>query len=370
MMPRAAHSLLLTGFALAFTAASVNGAEPDSTQVAAAGASGLGTAPVAQTAAPSRDGRLIYLVPELESARYTISDDRDRFRHRISFSPGVGRLGAHDLYSFRASYSPNTWLGYEVAFGHNPAQGLHALLHTFNVHLRYPLPWRAQPYGTLGYGMMTVYPGQAINADPVTKNALTYGGGLEFYIRDDVALRGELRGATVFGQELDRDGTVAYEYREYTIGFSFYRTSGQIARAPRSAPPSGAAKRGDDKENTMRPQQLDGPTFTRHLRSWAGSAPFALLLFGGCRDSAPDDVIVQEETTDAIVFVKTRARRRSTAAGPRATSTSCRPYLARRSGNTDHQLHRGEHQRSVRIARRQEDPLLDAPPGRRQPQHL
>ncbi|MCK5618542.1 MAG: hypothetical protein KAJ17_04040, partial [Candidatus Krumholzibacteria bacterium] len=26
----------------------------------------------------------------------------------------------------------------------------------------------------------------------------------------------------------------------------------------------------------------------------------------GCRDSAPDDVIVEEETTDAIVFVKTR----------------------------------------------------------------
>jgi hypothetical protein len=74
--------------------------------------------------------------------------------------------------------------------------------------------------------MMTVYPGQAINADPVTKNALTAGGGIEFYIRDDVAIRGELRGATVLGQELHNEGTVAYDYREYTIGFSFFRSLG------------------------------------------------------------------------------------------------------------------------------------------------
>jgi hypothetical protein len=75
--------------------------------------------------------------------------------------------------------------------------------------------------------MMTVYPGQAINADPVTKNALTAGGGLEIYIRDDVALRGEVRGATVLGQELHSEGTVAYDYLEYTIGFSFFRSLGR-----------------------------------------------------------------------------------------------------------------------------------------------
>ncbi|MDH4037235.1 MAG: porin family protein [Candidatus Krumholzibacteria bacterium] len=218
-----AHSLLLASFALAITAASVNGAEPDSTQVAAAGASGSAVTP--PTAPATGDG-LVYLVPELQTERYTVSDDRDRFKHRIAFSPGVGKLGTNDLFSFRASYSPNTWLAYEVAFGHNPAEGLHALMHTFSVQLRYPLPWRLQPYGTVGYGMETVYPGQAINADPVTKNTLTYGGGLEFYIRNDVALRGEIRGATVLGQELGRDGTVAYDYREYTIGFAFYRSLG------------------------------------------------------------------------------------------------------------------------------------------------
>jgi hypothetical protein len=224
MIPRATQPLLLAGLALALTAASVSGAEPDSTQVAAAGASGNAVEP-APVAATTHDG-LVYLVPELETERYTISDDRDRFKHRISFSPAVGRLGSNDLFSFRASYSPNTWLAYEVALGHNPAEGLHALLHTFNVLVRYPLAGRVQPYGTLGYGMTTVYPGQAINADPVTKNTLTYGGGLEFYIRNDVALRGEVRGATVLGQELGTDGTVAYEYREYTIGFAFYRSLG------------------------------------------------------------------------------------------------------------------------------------------------
>jgi opacity protein-like surface antigen len=224
MKARTAHSLLLAFFALAITVTYVNGAEPDSTQVAAAGASGSAVTPPA--AAKAGGAGLIYLVPELETERYTVSEDRERFKHRIGFSPAVGKLGDNELFSFRASYSPNTWLAYEVAFGHNPADGLHALMHTFNVQLRYPLPWRMQPYGTLGYGMMTVYPGQAINADPVTKNALTYGGGLEFYIRNDVALRGEIRGATVLGQELGTDGTVAYDYREFTIGFAFFRSLG------------------------------------------------------------------------------------------------------------------------------------------------
>jgi hypothetical protein len=38
----------------------------------------------------------------------------------------------------------------------------------------------------------------------------------------------------------------------------------------------------------------------------AGCALLLTLPTAGCRDSAPDDVIVEEETTDAIVFVKTR----------------------------------------------------------------
>ncbi|MCI0452272.1 MAG: porin family protein [Candidatus Latescibacteria bacterium] len=169
---------------------------------------------------------LIYLVPSMKDAGFRVSNDRNRYRHRVWFSPAYGELGSQDLFAFRAGYSPNTWLGYEVSFGHNPASSLHGLLHTFNIVLRYPLSGRFQPYATLGYGMMTVYPGKAINADPVTKNALTAGGGLEIYIRDDVAIRGEMRGATVLGQQLNVEGTVAYDYLEYTIGFTFYRSLG------------------------------------------------------------------------------------------------------------------------------------------------
>jgi opacity protein-like surface antigen len=178
------------------------------------------------SSAASTESETTYLVPELEGAGYRVSGGSERFAHRVSFSPGYGQLGDNQLFSFRVGYSPNTWLGYEAALGHNPADGLHALLHTFNVILRKPLPGRFQPYATLGYGMLTVYPGQALNADPVTKNSLTYGGGLEVYIRDDVAVRGEMRGATVLGQELNATGTVAYDYREYTIGFAFYRNLG------------------------------------------------------------------------------------------------------------------------------------------------
>jgi hypothetical protein len=42
------------------------------------------------------------------------------------------------------------------------------------------------------------------------------------------------------------------------------------------------------------------------VKMLGGLLALPLLLIGGCRDSAPDDVIVQEESTDAIVFVKTK----------------------------------------------------------------
>jgi hypothetical protein len=69
-----------------------------------------------------------------------------------------------------------------------------------------------------------VFPGLSLNADPVTKNAVAAGGGLELYIRNDLAIRADVRHATVFGREKDRDGVVAYDYLQETIGLSFYRT--------------------------------------------------------------------------------------------------------------------------------------------------
>lgn len=167
-----------------------------------------------------------WLVPSLRDAGLSVSPGPRRFLRTFAFSPAVGRLGDEDLFALRLAYNPNAWLGWEVALGHNPTSSLQALLHTFNAIVRRPLPWRAQPYLTVGYGMMTVYPGRAVQADPVTKNTVTCGGGLEFYLRDDIALRGEMRAATVFGQEQGRGGTATYTYREYTAGLVFYRNLG------------------------------------------------------------------------------------------------------------------------------------------------
>jgi hypothetical protein len=226
MMIRFAISNSITGLAVlavisAIAPVTARASASDST----AARSAVSKDPESGTAKES--GGLTYLVPELEGVGLRVSDGKRQFKNRISFSPGFGALGNQDLFAFRAGYNPNAWLGYEIMLGHNPASSLHALLHTFNVILRYPLPGRAQPYASLGYGMMTVYPGQAINADPVTKNTLTAGGGIELYIRDDVALRGEVSGATVLGQQLNVDGTVRYTYREYTFGFTFYRSLGR-----------------------------------------------------------------------------------------------------------------------------------------------
>ena len=139
-----------------------------------------------------------------KDASLHLTEGKRRFERHFSVSPAVGKLGTDDLFALRLAYNPVAWLGWEISLGHNPASSLHSLIHTFNALLRYPLAARFQPYGTLGYGMMTVYPGQAVKADPVTKNTVTIGGGLELYVRDDVALRGEMRMATVIGQDPGR----------------------------------------------------------------------------------------------------------------------------------------------------------------------
>jgi hypothetical protein len=172
----------------------------------------------------SNDDGLERLVPELADDPYSLEPGPRPFLHRLSFSPAYGQLGSERLFAFRIAYSPNTWLGYEGSIGHNPGQAVHAVINSLNVILRHPLPGRFQPYGSAGYGMVMVFPGQSINADPVTKNTLNVGGGLEFYIRNDLALRADVQYATVFGKERDREGVVAYDYLQQTVGISFYRS--------------------------------------------------------------------------------------------------------------------------------------------------
>ena len=164
------------------------------------------------------------LVPELSEHPYQIDPGPRSFANRIAFSPGYGKLGSQTLFVLRATYNPGTWLGYEAAIGHNPGESVHAVLHTLSAIVRYPLAGRFQPYAAGGYGMMLVFPGRSLNASPVTKNALAVGGGLEFYIRNDLALRGDVRYATVFGRQRDHDGVVTYDYLQQTVGLTFYRT--------------------------------------------------------------------------------------------------------------------------------------------------
>jgi opacity protein-like surface antigen len=181
------------------------------------------TAPTQQRIFHGRE----YLVPELAENTLHVDEGPRRFLNRLSFSPAYGVLGNSSLYDMRVAYNPNAWLGYEIALGHNPGESVHALLHTLSALVRYPIPWRLQPYGSFGYGMIMVFPGEAIQSDPVTKNALTAGGGLEFYVRNDVALRVEARNVTILGNDRSTKETVAYQYTEATVGLSFYRGLGQ-----------------------------------------------------------------------------------------------------------------------------------------------
>ena len=164
-----------------------------------------------------------YFVPELAENTFSIEDGPREYRHRFSFSPAFGRLGNEKFYAFRAAYNPNRWLGWEATVGHNPGQSVHALTHSLNAVLRYPLPGRFQPYGTLGYGMILVFPGEALNSDPVTENLFSAGGGLEVYVRNDLAVRLDARNVTVPGGDPVTGETTTYQYREFTAGLSFYR---------------------------------------------------------------------------------------------------------------------------------------------------
>jgi len=206
--------------------------------LSAAAAAEDGTAPASERAScgsstshdeRSQDGGartnvLEPLVPEIAANPYRLEAGVRPFLNRLSFSPGLGTLGKGRLFTLRVAYSPNPWLGYEASIGHNPGQATHAALHMVSAMVRHPLPGRLQPYATAGYGMMIVFPGPSLNTDPVTKNAVAVGGGLELYVRSDLALRAEMKRATVFGRQKDRDGVVAYDYVHQTIGFAFYRT--------------------------------------------------------------------------------------------------------------------------------------------------
>ena len=217
-MKRPALIALLWACALlsrAGIAAAATGVSPDSLPAV--------EADVPWNTEPSRP-HLESLVPELAEHPYRLTPGVRPFVNRLSVSPAYGFFGSDRLYSLRLTYQPSTWLGYEASIGHNPSTSVHALLHTFSAIVRRPMSGRLQPYLTAGYGMIVVFPGLAVNASPVTKNALTAGGGLELYIRDDLALRADLRHATVFGQQRGREGVVAYDYVEGTIGLAFYRS--------------------------------------------------------------------------------------------------------------------------------------------------
>ena len=176
-------------------------------------------------AGEARDARpLEPLVPAVAGNPYRLASGPRPFLHRLAFSPGWGDLGSDRLFVARLAYNPEAWLGYEASIGHNPGQSVHAVLHTLNAIVRRPLPGRFQPYATFGYGMVMVFPGRTINAKPVTKNTLAAGGGLEIFIRDDLALRADVQHATVFGRERDRDGVVGFNYFQKTIALTFYRS--------------------------------------------------------------------------------------------------------------------------------------------------
>lgn len=166
------------------------------------------------------------LVPETAGAPWSVVGGPRPYAHRVSLSPAGGRLGRDTMYTLRVAFHPGSWLGWEAALQHVPGHTGRAAIHTLSAQLRHPVAGRVQPYLAVGYGMAFVFPGRAVNVSTGTRNTLTAGGGCELYLRNDVALRGELRGVQLFGPAAAGDESVLYSYREGTLGLTLYRTVG------------------------------------------------------------------------------------------------------------------------------------------------
>ncbi len=221
---RAGLLALVASLALAAAPAHAQDAPADSAAASEVAVGAEAASPVAPAPPAHRRDGLEALVPALAENAYTLEPGPRPFLERLAVTPAFGALGSERLFAIRVAYNPNRWLGYEAELAHNPSQAVHAIIHRLSILVRRPLSGRLQPYVTAGYGMAVVLPGRSVNADAVTKNMLALGGGLELYIRDDLALRAEMRRSTVFGRQANREGLVAYDYAEQTLGLAFYRT--------------------------------------------------------------------------------------------------------------------------------------------------
>jgi len=182
---------------------------------------------LALVASPVRaESTLIPLRPELAEHPYRLAPGPRPYAHRLALNPSYGELGSSRLFALRVAYNPTSWLGYEAEIGHAPGHSAHSLVHALGLVLRRPLPGRVQPYLIGGYGMILVFPSRAENADSVTRNLVSGGCGLELYIRDDLALRGEWKQATALSGGRLGPASFTYDYAEWTMGFSFQRRMG------------------------------------------------------------------------------------------------------------------------------------------------
>ena len=139
----------------------------------------------------------------------------------VSFSVNAGQLGQDPVYDVRLAFFPIPHLGLEATLAHNPASGVQAVVHQLGALVPVGTLWRLRPFAAVGMGTIQVFPGAAVNATTVTRLSFAAGGGVHFFVRDDVALRFEGRTFVVLDQQEESRG--ALQFTQWSVGLTFYR---------------------------------------------------------------------------------------------------------------------------------------------------
>ncbi len=141
----------------------------------------------------------------------------------LELTPAAGRLGEAPLFAARAAYRLSPRLALEAELDHVLGQQVSALQHAAGLRWRAVELGRAEGFLGAGFGTFTAQAGGAVGAKSVTRSALRLGGGVLWWLRDDIGFRLDGRHHRIFLHQPTTTGTYSLTANELSVGLVFAR---------------------------------------------------------------------------------------------------------------------------------------------------